>query len=81
MPYYEFIWTERALAKIELNNVTQDEVESVICDPIKTDHSQSSGRPLATGFADDGRLVVCIYELIDELRVLPVTAYFSERQS
>jgi hypothetical protein len=78
MPYYEFIWTERALAKIELNGVTQNEVESVVSNPIRTGQSRTSGRPLAVGLADDGRLLICIYETIDELHVLPVTAFFAE---
>jgi uncharacterized DUF497 family protein len=77
MPYYEFVWTERALVKIDLNGVTSEEVEAVICNPFKTDRSNSSGRPLAKGLSDDGRTIVCIYEMIDELRVLPITAYYS----
>lgn len=76
MPYYEFIWTKRARMKIELNGVSQHEVESVISDPAGTGSSNSSGRPLAIGYGDDGRVLVCIYEELDEFRVLPVTAYF-----
>ena len=81
MPWYEFFWTERALDKIGLNGVAQHEVESVICDPIRTGDSQSSGRPAAVGLADDGRMLMCIYEELDEFRVLLVTAYFLEPPS
>lgn len=78
MPYYEFVWTERALEKVAVNGVATEEVEAVICDPVKTGQSNSSGRPLAMGLAEDGRTLVCIYEIIDELRVLPITAFFSK---
>ena len=81
MPYYEFVWTERARAKIELHGVSCHEVEEVICRPDKTGHSHSSGRPMAMGWLDDGRWLVCIYEELDELRILPITAYFTSGQS
>jgi uncharacterized DUF497 family protein len=55
MPYYEFVWTDRARAKIELHGVTCQDVEEIISRPIKTGRSNSSGRPLAMGFVDDGR--------------------------
>lgn len=63
MPYYEFVWAEFTLEKIDLNGVSQAEVESIICDPLKTDRSNSSGRPMAFGLADDGRMIACVYEL------------------
>lgn len=48
MQYSEFVWTDRALGRIALNGVSEE----------------------------DGRTLVCIYEIIDELRVLPITAFF-----
>ena len=81
MPYYEFIWTDTALAKIELNDVSQDEVEAAICHPLKVHTSASSGRPLAMALAEDGRMLVCVYEIVDELQILPITAYFTKARS
>jgi hypothetical protein len=81
MPYYEFVWTERALGKISLNGVTQEEVAAVVCDPNVTGYSRSSGRPIAMGPADDGRRIICVYEMLDELRVLPVTSYYLRPKS
>jgi uncharacterized DUF497 family protein len=80
MPYYEFVWTERARTKIELHGATCHDVEEVISRPLKRGRSNSSGRPMAMGFVDDGRWLVCIYEELDELRILPVTAYFADGQ-
>ena len=37
--------------------------------------SQSSGRPCAFGYTPDGRYLICFYEMLDELTILPVTAY------
>jgi hypothetical protein len=39
------------------------------------ERSRSSDRLVAFGYADDGRKLVCVYEMIDEATVLPVTAY------
>lgn len=57
MPYYEFVWTDRARSKIELNGLTLEDVEAIICSPWKVEKSRSSGRPLAMGLADDGRTI------------------------
>jgi hypothetical protein len=37
--------------------------------------SRASGRPLATGFTTDGRLILVVYEEVDDFTVYPVTAY------
>ena len=50
-------------------------VESVICNSLETKTSRSSGRPVATGYVPDGRLVIVVYEQIDESTVCPVSAY------
>jgi hypothetical protein len=78
VPYYEFWWDDRNLAKIDINGLTTDEVESVVCDPIKVDRSRRSGHPIAFGFAGDGRMIACVYEPFDELTVRPITAFYLE---
>jgi hypothetical protein len=57
------------------NGLTPDDVEAVICNPLEKTISRSSGRPMATGYAADGRLIVVVYEEMDEVTVYPVTAY------
>jgi hypothetical protein len=55
--------------------LTPAEVEAVICDPMEKTASRTTGRPVITGYTPDGRLVLVIYEEVDEIAVYPVTAY------
>ncbi len=57
------------------HGVTPDEFEEVVCDPDEVDQSRSSERSIAFGEASTGKYLACVYELIDEATVLPVTAY------
>jgi uncharacterized DUF497 family protein len=50
-------------------------VEAVICNPLEKKVSRTSGRPVATGYTPDGRLIFVVYEEIDQVTVYPVTAY------
>jgi len=75
MPIYEFFWYEENREHVEEHGVTLDEFEAVVCDPLDVEKSRSSGRLVAFGYGDDGRKLVCVYKMIDEATVLPVTAY------
>jgi hypothetical protein len=75
MPYYEFFWTEAIVDHLAEHDVTQDDFENAVSHPILTESSDSSGRPACRGFALDGRLLFCVYEYLDDLTVLPFTAY------
>ncbi len=57
------------------HGVTPDEFEEVVCDPDEVDQSLSSGRPIAFGETSTGKYLACVYELLDDTTVLPVTAY------
>ena len=37
--------------------------------------SRSSGRPYAVAMLDDGRELFCVYELVYEMTIEPITAY------
>ncbi|GMU21611.1 MAG: hypothetical protein AMXMBFR13_17030 [Phycisphaerae bacterium] len=37
--------------------------------------SRSSGRPCCWGELPDARYLICVYEKLDDLTLLPVTAY------
>ena len=37
--------------------------------------SRSTGRPVAIGFANSGKRLVCVYEWFDEDTIIPITAY------
>jgi hypothetical protein len=55
--------------------LTPEDVEEVICNPLEETTSRSSGRPAVTGFTPDGRLILVVYEVVDDVTVYPVTAY------
>jgi uncharacterized DUF497 family protein len=72
MPFYLFHWNEHNLAQ---NGVSPEEFEEVLCNPYREDVSRSSGRPIAFGYTAGQRYLACVYEMLDEMTVLPVTAY------
>ena len=57
------------------HGLTKEEVEEVLDRPLSIDTSRSSGRSIAFGETSTGRLIVVIFEEIDEDTVRPVTAY------
>ena len=75
MAYYEFLWTDQIVVHIAEHGVSQDDFEHVLCNPTGKGYSRSSGLPAAWGYTPDGRYVLVIYELLDEMTILPVTAY------
>ena len=78
MPWYDFIWNDGPdgnVKHIAEHGIDCDDVEAVVCDPIETKTSRSSGRPIAIGYAHDGRLILVVYENVDECTVYPVTAF------
>ena len=74
MPYYLFLWNELIDEHLAEHGVLPEEFEAVVCDPESVDTSRSSGREIAFGEVN-GRFLACIYEMLDETTVLPVTAY------
>lgn len=74
MPFYLFVWNDLIEAHLAEHGVSMDEFEAVVCDPESIDFSRSSGREIAFGEVD-GRFLACVYEMLDESTVLPVTAY------
>jgi uncharacterized DUF497 family protein len=78
MPWFDFIWNDEPGGNVDHiaeHGLTPADVEAVICNPLETTTSRSSGRPIATGYTTDGRLIVVLYEEIDEFTVYPVTAF------
>lgn len=78
MPYYLFVWNEEIEDHLAQHGITPEEFESVVCDPDYVTISRSTGRPIAFGETVDGKYLACVYELLDETTVLPVTAYEPE---
>jgi hypothetical protein len=75
MPYYEFMWTDEIAAHIAENGVGQEEFEQVVSNPKRVGVSRSSGRPCCWGESADGRELFCVYEFLDDMTIIPVTAY------
>jgi len=78
MPWYDIIWDYEPGGNVEHvaeHGIQTDDVESVIRDPIETSTSRTTGKPVATGYTADGRLIFVVYEHIDEITIYPITAY------
>jgi hypothetical protein len=54
--------------------LTADEMGTMI-DPSDKTISRTSGRPVVTGYTPDGRIILVVYEQLDDVTVYPVTAY------
>lgn len=75
MPYFEFLWTDDLIQHIEEHDVSQDDFEHVVCNPVSKGYSRSSRLPASWGYAKDGRYIMVVYEILDLTTILPVTAY------
>lgn len=78
MPYYDIIWNPEPGGNVDHiaeHDLTPDEVEAVLLQPLARDISRSSGRPMVYGFTPAGRYIVVVYEEIDDRTWYPVTAY------
>jgi uncharacterized DUF497 family protein len=74
MPFYLFHWNDLNEEHLSEHGVSPEEFEAVVCDPESVEQSRSSDRLIAFGEVD-GRFLACVYEMIDETTILPVTAY------
>ena len=78
MPWFDVYWSVEALEHLAEHGVTQEEFEEVIFAARRFDRSDTSGRPLADGYTSAGRRIVCVFEYIDDITILPITAYSPE---
>ncbi len=72
------IWMDGPNGNVEHiaeHGVTPEEVEQVLSEPIATETSRTTGRPVVFGFTASGRFLVVVYEPMDETTVYPVTAF------
>jgi uncharacterized DUF497 family protein len=75
MPVYRFFWYPGNQEHVEEHGVSVDEFEAIVCDPLETQESHSSERMIAFGYGDDGRRLACVYDVIDDFEIIPVTAF------
>jgi hypothetical protein len=57
------------------HDLTPDDFEYVLANPMDKGTSDSSGRPAAWGYTEDGRFIIAIYLPLDDVTIQPVTAY------
>jgi len=75
MPMFFFVWSDSSVNHLAEHGVTPEEFESVVQNPESTGNSRRTGRPYAVAFTDDGRELLCVYEMLDAMTVEPITAY------
>lgn len=75
MPHLDFLWTEETIEHLAEHGVSPDDFEFVVSHPSSRGLSRSTGLPVAWGHTRDGRYIIAVYEQIDGMTVLPVTAY------
>lgn len=75
MSEFRFIWADETIEHLADHGLTTDDFEEVVSFPEDVDISRSSGLMAAFGHTVDGRYIIAIYNLIDEMTIEPVTAY------
>ncbi|HUP78578.1 MAG TPA: DUF4258 domain-containing protein [Pirellula sp.] len=78
MPYFEIIWNDEPdgnIQHIAEHDISIEDVEEVLFNPIHRDVSRSSSNPIVFGFTPDGRYILVVYEQIDDMTVYPITAF------
>lgn len=75
MPSFEFLWTDEILEHLAEHDVNQNEFEQVVSNPNRVGLSRSTGRPCCWGATTGGRQLFCVYEYLDDITIIPVTAY------
>ena len=75
MPYYEFFWTDEMIEHLAGHGVSPEDFETVVSNPESRDRSRATKRPCCFGETADGRYLYCVYEMLDDITVIPVTAY------
>ena len=75
MPIYFYLWTDDIISHIAEHDITQADFERIVGRPVKQDFSHSSGSPVAFGYTEDGRYIIAVFDFLDDMTVLPITAY------
>lgn len=78
MPYLEVIWDDEPQGNVEHiaeHDLTPEDVEEVLLNPVDHNVSRSPGLPIVFGFTSDGRYILVVYEKLSDSMVYPATAY------
>lgn len=83
MEFLSIIWDDGPGGNVEHvaeHGLTPEDVDNVPNNPIERTVSRSSGEPLYKGLTSDGRIAYVVFERIDDVTALPVTAFMIEEE-
>jgi hypothetical protein len=75
MPFFDFFWNDEIVEHLAEHGVSVGDFEEVVSNPELRGESRTTRRPCCWGEAVDGRYLFCVYEYVDEMTIVPVTAY------
>jgi hypothetical protein len=75
MHSYFYVWTDDIVEHLAEHDITAEDFQHVLENPTAKGKSDSSGRPCVWGYTEDGRFIIAIYQRLDDVTILPVTAY------
>lgn len=79
MPWFDIVWDESLphgnVAHLAEHGISPEEAEDVLMNAAARERARSSGRWIAFGRTSAGREIAVVYEMIDLITVLPVTAF------
>jgi hypothetical protein len=68
MPFFFFLWDGDRIDHLAEHGVEPEDFEAIVQRPDRQGVSKSSGRPVAYGYAADGRYLKCLYEMVAKKR-------------
>lgn len=75
MPYLDFVWTDELVEHLAEHGISPEDFEHVVRHPVSKGLSRKTGLPVVWGYTPDGRYIMAVYDPIDRVTALPVTAY------
>ena len=81
MPFYIFQWTDEIVEHLAQHGVTPEEFQEVVEQGSGRTISRGSGLPMAFGQTSTGKFIGCVWTLIDEVELIPVTAFMVKERN
>ena len=76
MPWFDFFWYGENLKHVGEHGVSREEFEEVVIAATETAiETSDSGSDMVRGETAAGRFLVCIFDQVDDVTIIPVTAY------
>ncbi|MBI1831258.1 MAG: DUF4258 domain-containing protein [Planctomycetes bacterium] len=75
MAFEFYFWTDEVIDHLAEHDLTAEDFEFVVDNPVDKGKSDSSGRPVVWGYTEDGRFIMAVYSRLEDGTIVPVTAY------